>query len=343
MTMEYRLLGNSGVRVSALCLGTAWFGVGPTEEEAPRVVDRALDLGINFFDTAFSYGNRSSADRAGMPPAASRRSAEEMLGEALGSRRHQVILATKVGENSPEEPGPNGGGREGGGLSRYHIRRMIEISLRRLNTDYVDIYHAHWPDQTTPLEETLQTFDGLIREGKIRYYAFCNFESWRITHAMHLCRQLNLIPPISLQMGYNLANRQVEDFIVPVCRTFGLSMTAHTPIGGGLLTAAENRNRPYIGRRRMNFRPEAPAFSDNDLQIADKVEALASKWGHTPVEIAVSWLLSRPYLTSAIVGPEFVSELEASAKGLSVTLAPEQTAELDSLAPRPIVAQQRGF
>lgn len=340
--MQYRLLGNSGLRVSELCLGTAWFGVGPTEEEAPRVVNRALDLGINFFDTAFSYGNRTMADREGMPLAAARRSAEEMLGSALKGRRHEAIITTKVGETAPEQPGPNGGGREGGGLSRYHITRLVEISLRRLQTDYIDVYHAHWPDPTTPLEETLVTFDGLVRQGKIRYYAFCNFESWRIVHAISICQQLNLIRPISLQMGYNLANRQVEDFVVPVCKTFDLTMNAHTPLGGGLLTGAENRERRYIGRRRMN-QNTGPAFNEVDTAVAERLEAMAAEWGYTPTQVALKWLLKRPYLTSAIIGPEFESEVEASAKALDVELDGSQMTALDSLAPRPASPQLRGF
>ncbi len=342
LVMEYRLLGNSGLRVSELCVGSAWFGVGPTEEEAPRVIGRALDLGINFFDTAFSYGNRASADREGMPPASDRRPAEEMIGSALKDHRHEVILTTKVGELAPEEPGPNGGGRDGGGLSRYHITRLVEASLRRLQTDYIDIYHAHWPDPTTPLEETLQTFDGLVRQGKIRYYAFCNYESWQIVHALWLCDQLNLIRPISLQMGYNLALRQIEDFIMPVCKTFSLTMNAHTPLGGGLLTGAENRSRRYIGRRRMG-QNTGPAFSDADLAVGEGLDDLASKWGYAPTQVAIAWLLNHPHLTSAIIGPEFAEEVDVAVKGLELRLDSEQMTALDVLSPRPRSPQVRGF
>lgn len=340
--MEYRLLGNSGLRVSQLCIGSAWFGVGPTEEEAPRVISRALDLGINFFDTAFSYGNRSSADREGLPPAADRLAAEEMLGSALKGRRHEVVLTTKVGELAPEEPGPNGGGRDGGGLSRYHMTRLVEASLRRLQTDYIDVYHAHWPDPTTPLEETLQTFDGLIRQGKIRYYAFCNYESWQIVHALWLCHRLNLIPPISLQMGYNLANRQVEDFVIPVCKMFNLTMNAHTPLGGGLLTGPDNRSRRYIGRRRMG-QFTGPAFSESDIVVAEGLDDLASSWGYAPTQVALAWLLRRPFLTSAIIGPETADEVDDAGKVLDVQLDSEQMAALDDLSPRPRSPQARGF
>lgn len=174
--MQYRLLGTSGVRVSTLCLGTAFLGIVPREAEAPSLVACALDAGINFIDTANSYGNQTRFDRPEIPVAAERPSSEELVGRGVRGRRHDVVIATKVQESVGT--GPNDGGAQGGGLSRKHIMAQCERSLRRLDTDYIDVYYAHHPDPATPLDQTMRAFDDLVRQGKVRYPALSNFPAW---------------------------------------------------------------------------------------------------------------------------------------------------------------------
>lgn len=330
--IEYRLLGRTGIRVSNICLGTAKFGVGPTEEMAPKVVQRALDLGINFFDCANTYGNRASFDRPGLPQASERRSAEEILGDALRGHRHEVFVSSKVQE--PVGSGPNSGGPLGGGLSRVHIRQQIERSLRRLQTDYIDVYYAHHFDPTTPMEETLSAFNDLIREGKIRYYALSNFQAWQVVQALWEADRRNFDPAICLQMTYNVANRAVEANIVPVCHQFGLTMTVYSPLGMGLLTGPYTRALPHVGLLLNAGGSEGRrGFKEPDIQIAEGVEKLAAQWGHSPVEVSLAWLLARAAVTSAIVGPEDVAELEQSVKAADVMLDAGQMAALDTLVP----------
>ncbi len=318
--MQYELLGQTGVRVSRLALGTALFGVAPLEADAAVLVQRALDLGINFFDTANSYGNQARFDRPGVPPADQRRSAEEILGRALAGRRHEVVLATKV----MERVGP---GANDGGLSRRHIMQQVEESLRRLQTDYVDLYYAHHPDPATPLDQTLRAFDDLIRQGKVRYAGLSTFPAWQMTEALWTCDRLGLHAPVCNQVSYSLAGRAVERELLPACLRFGLSLVIFSPLAGGLLAGSEAARRPLAGAQRWG----GPAFTREHLALAERLEGLAQAWGQPPAQIALAWLLSRPVVASAIVGPENVAELDASAPAADLTLAPEQLAALEAI------------
>ena len=214
--MEYALLGSTGVKVSRICVGTATFGVAPIERDADRVVHAALDLGINFFDTANVYGILSTFDRPGAPPAAEREPAERILGRALAGRRDDVVIATK----SCVEVGPGVNDR---GLSRRHIIQQVENSLRRLETDYIDLYYAHNPDPDTPLEQTLSVYDDLVRQGKLRYIALSNHPAWQLTHALWIADDRRLQAPVCAQVKYNLIDRAAERELVPACLKFGLS------------------------------------------------------------------------------------------------------------------------
>jgi len=333
--MEYKLLGRTGLRVSEFALGSARFGLGPTPEEAPRLVNHAIDQGINFFDTGFAYGNRSSFDRAGFPPASERPSAEELLGSALKGKRHRVVVSSKVGEVAPEvpmgpdgsyaSPGPNDGGREGGGLSRQHMMKTIETSLKRLQTDYLDLYYAHWPDPVTPLEETLRTFDDLVHQGKIRYYGLSNYRSWQLMQAFAICERFNLQKPVCTQYGYSISWRQVEDFVVPVSEVLGLTMNCYSPLGSGLLAGSEGKAA----------NPEGRPFAQTALDYADQLEALAKKWGYSLVQMSLAWLVARPVVSSAILGAESIAELDAGLKALDVKLDAEQIQELETLPEPP--------
>lgn len=329
--MEYRLLGLSGLRVSTICLGTAWFGVSPTDDKTNDLVHRALDLGINFIDTANSYGNQTRFDREGVPPAEMRRSAEESVGLALrGGRRHDVIIASKVQERVGD--GPNDGGPYGGGLTRKHIMAQIEQTLRRLQTDYIDVYYAHHIDPTTPLDQTMRTLEDLVRQGKVRYIALSNFSAWKMMEALWISDRLSINPPVCMEMRYNLIDRGIEQEIVPACQQYGLSITAWSPIAAGLFATPEVRQRQYIGRRRM-VRQEGPAFSETGMRAAQLFDEHCERWGLPHVQTALAWVLSRPAVSCAIVGSESVDELEDAVDAAELKLDPEQLAALDDIAP----------
>jgi aryl-alcohol dehydrogenase-like predicted oxidoreductase len=208
--MDYSLLGPTGVKVSKICLGTATFGVAPDAQDAGRVVHAALDLGINFFDTANVYGASPTFDRPGVPPAAEREPAEQILGRALAGRRDEVLIATKSGERRFDPAA---------GLSRRYIIQQVEHSLRRLGTDYIDLYYAHFPDPHTPLEQTLSVYDDLVRQGKLRYVALSNHPAWQVTHALWIADDRRLAAaPVCVQVKYNLIDRAAEhELAPPVC------------------------------------------------------------------------------------------------------------------------------
>lgn len=319
--MQYHLLGPTGVHVSRICLGTATFGVAPLEEDATSLVHRAIDLGINFFDTANSYGNQARFDRPGAPPAEQRKSAEELLGNALKGRRHEVVVASKVME-------PVGRGPNDRGLSRLHILQQVEHSLRRLQTDYIDIYYAHHPDPSTPIEQTVRAFDDLIRQGKIRYWALSTYPAWQVMEALWTADRFGCYAPVALQMRYNLAHREVEREIIPVCLRMGLALNVFSPLGGGLLAGPSVIHRSYAGSRRWG----GSSFSKQELAVADRLNQLANQWGMQPAHLALAWLWSRPAVTAAIIGPESISELEASVAALELQLSGEQLAEVDSIS-----------
>jgi 1-deoxyxylulose-5-phosphate synthase len=326
MTMDYRVLGKSGVRVSVLSLGTATFGVAPLEGEVGALVHRALDLGINFFDTANTYGNQARFDRPGAPSAGQRRAAEELLGDALRGVRHEVVIATKVQENVGA--GVNSGGPSGGGLTRRHIMQQVEESLRRLHTDYIDVYYAHHPDPSTPLDQTLRAFDDLVHQGKIRYVALSDFAAWQLTQALWMCDRLSLNEPICIQTEYNLARRDLERELIAACLQFRITVNAYSPLRGGLLTGVANLGRQFLGSRRFGG---TGAFSDRQLKLAHQVQQLANEWGRSPAQLALAWVLSKPALSSAIIGPETIEELHESAAAVTLQLSREQLAALDQV------------
>jgi aryl-alcohol dehydrogenase-like predicted oxidoreductase len=318
--MRYNLLGRSGLRVSCLGLGTATFGVAPLAGEAGELVARALDLGINLFDTANSYGNQSRFDRVGAPPAAARRSAEEILGEALAPRRNRVVLCSKVME--PVGVGPNDSG-----LSRLHILRQIDESLRRLRTDYVDVYYAHHPDPQTPIEETVLAFSDLVVQGKIRYYALSTFNAWKMTEVLWACERLNARAPICNQISYSLANRDAELNVIPACLRFGLGTTVFGPLSGGLLAGTDALRRPVSGDQRWGFAGFTPA----QLDLAKSFNAIASECNVAPATLALAWVTSRPGVSAALIGPESVQELEVDAAPVEFELSKELLDRIDLL------------
>ena len=228
--MEYRNLGNCGLKVSEIGLGGNNFGWHIGEEESINVIHHALDLGINFIDTADFYGQQHS---------------EEYVGKALKGKRSDVIIATKFG--APTCTGPNDSG-----TSRYHLMKAIDASLKRLLTDYIDLYYIHWPDPTTPLEETLRTLDNLVRSGKVRYIGCSNFAAWQLSEALWISKTNNLESFIVIQSQYNLVQRQIESEIVPCCQAHSIGVVPFGPLAGGFLTGKYQRGKPYPDGARLS-------------------------------------------------------------------------------------------
>lgn len=319
--MKYNQLGRSGVEVSAIALGTATFGVAPLAEDAEVIIGRAFDLGINMIDTANSYGNQSRFDRPGAPPSDQRASAEEIIGRVLGANRKNAILCSKVME--PVGLGPNSSG-----LSRLHIIEQVEESLRRLRTDYLDIYYAHHPDPRIPVEEMLRAFDDLTRQGKIRYGALSTYPSWGVVDALWKAEKYGLYPPICNQVTYNLLHRGVEKDVEGVYLTNGLALTVWGPLAGGLLAGAAANAREFSGHKRWG----GPGHTDNQLALAQRLDILADESGHSSATLALAWLISRPAVASAIVGAETAKELEANAAAASLALPDDLIEALDKLS-----------
>jgi aryl-alcohol dehydrogenase-like predicted oxidoreductase len=333
--VQYVGLGSTGVQVSRLCLGTGAFGVAPDEKEAIRLVHRALDLGVNFVDTANSYGNFARMDRPGSPPHQERLSSEQILGKALSGRRDDVVVATKVRE-------PVGPGVDDSGLSRRHIFDQVERSLQALRTDHIDVLHMHGPDLQTPPEETMTAMDELVRTGKVEHVGFSNHTAWRMAMVVGLCQRMGLAVPAVHQISYNLARRQPENDVFPACAHFGLSVTAYSPLCMGLLAGRAVLDRAVFGAARFASDKSVRAtFPEPELRAAAQLDDLADAWGMTPASLALAWLFTRPGLASAIIGPETVAELETAAPAADLALDPEQVRALDALLPPPANPEQR--
>ena len=322
--MKYSVLGSTGVKVSQICLGTATFGVAPTARDTDQLVGAAIDLGINFVDTADVDGNMPVFDRPGAPAAAEREPAEQILGRALRGRRDEMVIATKsngvVGHNINDR-----------GLSRRHIIRQVETSLRRLETDYIDLYYAHDPDPDTPLEQTLAAYDDLIRQGKIRYVALSNHPAWQVTKALWIADDRRLQAPVATQVKYNLIDRAAERELGPASERFGLSIIPYAPLHGGLLADLAVLDREVSGDQRFG----AAGFSDTEIGIAREVDRLGRTWGLQPYQVSLAWLLSRPAVASVIVGAETVDELRANATAADIHLDATQLDALTALAVEP--------
>lgn len=317
--MKYSVLGPTGVRVSTICVGTATFGVAPTVQGADKIVGEALGLGINFFDTADVYGSTPTFDRPGIPPAADRASAEEILGAALVGRRDDVVLATKSGERRFDPDA---------GLSRRYIIKQVEQSLRRLRTDHIDLYYAHFPDPNTPLEQTLAVYDDLIRQGKLRHAALSNHSAWQVTEALWIADDRNLVSaPVAAQVKYSLLDRHAENELAAACARFGLSIVPYAPLHGGLLAELSVLEREIAGDKRFG----GPGFTAEEIGVARELDGLARGWGLALQQVSLAWLLSRPAVASVIVGAENTDELRANASAADVELAPDQLDAVSTL------------
>ena len=317
--MKYSVLGPTGIRVSRICLGSATFGVAPSSQDADAVVGAALDIGVNFVDTANVYGSSPTFDRPGFPPASQRESAEEILGRVLQGRRDEVVLATKSGELRFDPDA---------GLSRRYIIEQVEQSLRRLRTDWVDVYYGHFPDPDTPLEQTLAVYDDLIRQGKIRYAALSNHPAWQMTEALWIADDRRLVSaPVAAQVMYSVLDRTAERELAPACTRFGLSIVAYAPLHGGLLADLSVLDREVAGNKRYG----GQGFSQDEIAVARELDRLARQWGLGMQQVSLAWLLSRPVVASVIVGAETAQEMVANASAADVELTPEQLDAVSAL------------
>jgi aryl-alcohol dehydrogenase-like predicted oxidoreductase len=292
--MEYRILKHTDLKVSRLSFGNLTFGSQTDEVDSCRIVDRCLDAGINFFDTANSY---------------SLGKAETILGKALGRRRPKVILASKVFNKMGDAPDERG-------LSRAAMLKAIDASLKRLGTDYLDIYYLHQPDWNVPIEETLATMDGLVRAGKVRYPATSNYAAWQVAEIFCIAEKCGYKPPYISQPMYNLIARGIEEEFLPFCRRFGVAVVPYNPLAGGLLTGKHKQaSGPISGTRfDKNELYLNRYWHADDFAAVEELRSIARDAGKTLVELSFQWLLGQEMVDSIILGASRLEQLEENLK-----------------------------
>jgi aryl-alcohol dehydrogenase-like predicted oxidoreductase len=309
--MEYRRLGGSGLKVSAVGLGCNNFGMRCDAEQTNAVVHKALDLGVTLFDTSDIYGNRGGS--------------ETLLGKALGDKRKEIVLATKFG-------GPMGSSPLDRGASRRYVQRACEASLRRLGTDYIDLYQLHFPDADTPLEETIDALDDLVHQGKVRYVGCSNFAAWQLLDALWIAKSKGRARFVSAQNHYNLLERTIRHELLPACTQTGTGVLPYFPLASGMLTGKYKRGEKPGKDTRLGLWGEGGARLMND-QAFDKVErfeAFAKERSNDLLQLAFGWLLSQPQISSVIAGATSPAQVESNVKAGEHRLAP---ADMLALAP----------
>jgi aryl-alcohol dehydrogenase-like predicted oxidoreductase len=316
--MDFRPLGRTGIQVSELCLGCMMFGRRTGPDESYDIIDRALDAGINFLDTANVYARGQS---------------EEITGAALkrNGRRDKIILATKVhGRMADDDP-------NAAGNSRRHIIAEAEASLRRLQTDYIDLYQIHRPEASTPIDETLRALDDLVRAGKVRYIGTSTFGAWQVVEALWVARELGLNRFVTEQPPYNILDRRIERELVPMAQTFGIGLIPWSPIAGGLLSGKYRRGQPvpedsrYAEERGNALNRQR--LVDPVFDVLEQLDGLAQSQDCTMVQLALAWVLAQPAISSPIVGPRTMDQLEEYLGAPSVKLTDEQLRRIDELVP----------
>ena len=319
--MESRSLGRTGLKVSELCLGTMQFGWTADEQTSYQVMSAGFESGINFFDTADVYSSWVPGNAGGV--------AETYLGNWMRSQeiaRDRIVIATKV--RGRMGPSPNDEG-----LSRRHIYQAVEASLRRLQTDYIDLYQTHSYDPNTPIEETLQALTDLVRQGKVRYIGCSNYPAWRLMQALWVSDAHSLEIFSSLQPHYNLVHREeFERELAEVCNTYGLGVIPYSPLAGGFLTGKYRRDRPPpAGSRGERSLRVQGYFNERGWSMLDRMEEIAFQRGKSLSAIALAWLLSNPAITSPIIGPKDLEQLDDNLQAAGVRLTPEESGKLASL------------
>ncbi|MDQ5851619.1 MAG: aldo/keto reductase [Chloroflexota bacterium] len=316
--MDYRPLGRTGVKVSNLCLGCMMFGGKTGEQDSFAIIDRAIDAGINFLDTANVY---------------SRGRSEEVTGAALkrNGKRQRIVLATKVhGKMADDDPNMEGN-------SRRHIIEQCEASLRRLQTDYIDLYQIHRPDSTIPIDETLRALDDLIRDGKVRYIGTSTYAAWQVVESLGVSKELGLNRFICEQPPYNLLDRRIERELLPMARTYGIGTIPWSPLAGGLLTGKYTRNQPPPAESRFGDLENAPhlqrRWQERLFDVTEGLAPLAEAKGCSMSQLALAWCMQQPGVTSQIIGPRTMDQLEDNLGALAVTIDDNDRTTIDALVP----------
>ncbi len=314
--MQQRHIGNTGLRVNTVGLGCNNFGWKIDQAASNAVVARALDLGIDFYDTADFYGTKPGES-------------EIVLGKALGARRKDVVLLTKFGVDLQD-----GRLRDS---SRGYIMKAVDASLQRLNTGWLDVYMVHWPDYSTPMEETLKALDDLVRNGKIRYIACSNLEPWRVADAVWISRHFNLSTFVAAQDHYSLLKRDPDKDMIPVLKHYGMGFIPYLPLAGGLLTGKYSQGTSGVaGRLVDNFIGMGNLFlTERNLKVVVALEEFSRARGHTILELAVSWLAANPVVSSVICGATRPEQIDQNIKAADWALSAEDLAEIDRLTKLP--------
>ena len=320
--MEYRRLGRTGLKVSALCLGTMTMGWTSSKEDSFAVLDAFVEAGGNFVDTADVYSFWAEGNPGGV--------AEAWIGEWLAQRgvpRHQLVIATKARGRMWD--GPNGEG-----LSRSHIMKAVDDSLCRLGTDYIDLYQTHWPDEETPLDETLRTLDDLVRQGKVRYLGTSNHPAWLLTKALWVSDKLGIARYDCLQPHYNIVHRaEFERELMALCQDQGLGAIPYSPLEGGFLTGKYRKGLPLPQKARGATSNNVQRYmTDRNFALVDKMEETGETHSATVAQVAIAWLLANPVITAPIIGANTVAQLTDTMGALSVKLTDEEKATLDEMS-----------
>ena len=310
--MEYRNLGHSGLQVSVVGLGCNNFGMRIDQDATTAVVNQCFESGVNFFDTADVYGNRGLS--------------EEFLGKALGDRRKDVIVATKFAMQMGDSPYMSGG-------SRRYIMSAVDASLRRLNTDYIDLYQMHRPDPKTPLEETIGALDDLVTAGKVRYVGHSNYAGWQTAAAHHISQAKNKTAFITAQNEYNLLKRDIETELVPACKAYNVSVLPFFPLASGFLTGKYVKGQaPAEGTRLAAWGARAQGvLSDSNFAVLEDLSSFAEARGKSMLDLAMGWLASLSYVGSVIAGATKPEQVSQNAAAGEWRLTPEEMTEVDGI------------
>jgi 1-deoxyxylulose-5-phosphate synthase len=342
--MEYRKVGRTGLKVSTVCLGTMTFGRQIDEQESLRIFDKAVDAGVNFIDTADLYDNGGT---------------EQILSKAIQSRRNSLVLASKAGhirrlgkkfgeqrisgpidlprpQTFPPYPSGDDITYNDMGLSRKHIMQAVEGSLRRLKTDYLDIYYAHMPDYDTPLDETLRAMDDLVRQGKVRYLGCSNFRAFQVTKALWISDLRNLARWDIVQPPFNLLARDIEYELLPLCLEEGLGVAVFSPLAAGFLSGKYEKGKPAIEGHRFaigskGFRYNEKYWTDIDFDAVERLKAIAADHGKSLTQFALAWVLNKPGITSIICGASGTEQFEENLGAVGVRLAQDELDAADAV------------
>ncbi|HLA88536.1 MAG TPA: aldo/keto reductase [Anaerolineales bacterium] len=316
--MEYRKLGKTGLKVSPLCMGTMQFGWSLNESDSHRILSASYEAGINFIDTADIYSKWVDGNPGGV--------SETFIGNWMKQNkipRDKIVVATKV-------RGEMGKGPNDQGLSRFHIMNAVEASLRRLQTDYIDLYQSHWTDNDTPIEETMRAFDDLVKQGKVRYVGASNYAAWELMQALWVSDKYNLVRYDCLQPHYNLIHRaEFERELRAVCETYGLGVIPYSPLAGGFLTGKYRRNEPLPESKRAEGRKRA--MTEKNFALIDEMEVIASSHNVSIAQISLTWMLADPVITSPIIGATSIDQLNENLGALNVKLNEEEKTLLDKM------------